>query len=73
MVSESSENGVYVLGNYLVTIADCRRQVMLEFSLANARCRKQSLSKANLLVETLSRFRDALKAEAALIEKANKR
>jgi hypothetical protein len=53
----------------MLTLADCGRQIQLEFFLGNARDRRQSLAKAELLLEVLTAFRDALKHEAKLIEK----
>lgn len=67
--AESSDNGDYKLGNYILIIADCRRRIEFEFFLGTARYRKLSLAKADLLVQTLTDFRDALYAEAALIDK----
>ena len=66
---ESSDNGADKFANYLLTIADCRRSIRLEFFLGTKENRHRSLKKINLLIETLTRFRDALKREADLIEK----
>lgn len=66
--AESSENGEYRLGNYLLLIADCRRGIELEFFLGTARQRRQSIAKAELLVKILTDFTKALKAEAKLID-----
>jgi hypothetical protein len=68
--AESSNGGEYRWGHYMLTIADCRRQIKLEFNLGNARDRRASLKKINLLIDILTRFRDALTKEANLIEKA---
>jgi hypothetical protein len=67
---ESSHDGEYRHGHYMLTLADCKRQVQIEFCLGTARDRQQSLAKIDLLIEILSDFRDALNAEAKLIEKA---
>ena len=67
---ESSDNGAYQWGEYLLTIADCRRIVRLEFGLGNKQERRRSLAKINLLIKILTLFRDALAREASLIEKA---
>jgi hypothetical protein len=64
---ESSQGGTYKFGHYMLTIADCRRRIELEFLLGTARDRRQSLAKVDLLIEVLSRFRAALVAEAQLI------
>ena len=34
-VADSSDEGTYLLGNYILILADCDRRVMLEFGLAN--------------------------------------
>jgi hypothetical protein len=47
-------------------VADCITTINLEFSLETARFRENSLFKADTLIETLMRFREALAAEAAL-------
>jgi hypothetical protein len=67
---ESSEDGTYRLGNYILTLADCRRIVELEFPLTTPRVLQQSLAKIDLLAEVIDAFRDALHEEAGLIEKA---
>lgn len=67
--TESSRNGEYKWGNYLLTIADCRRRILLEFFLGTKNDRRISLRKINLLIEVLTRFRDALLKENELIEK----
>jgi hypothetical protein len=64
---ESSCNGEYQSGNYLLTIADCHRSIELEFFLGTAIARRQSLAKIDLLLKVLSRFRAALFKEAELI------
>jgi hypothetical protein len=66
---ESSDKGKERFGNYLLTIADCRRSIRLEFFLGTEENRRRSLKKINLLIDTLIRFRDALKRESDLIEK----
>jgi len=67
---ESSDGGAYKWGNYLVTLADCRRVVQLEFFLGTKQARRMALRKINLLIDVLTRFREALEKEIALIEKA---
>ena len=68
-VADDSGNGTYVLGNYVLIIADCNRRVTLEFSLANKYLRKQNLAKANRLVQVMTDFHNALAKEIAAIEK----
>lgn len=65
--AESSEGGEYRCGHYMLTLADCRRRIDLEFCLSTALQRRQSLAKIDLLLEVLSGFRAALASEAQLI------
>ena len=69
-VADSSDEGTYLLGSYVLIIADCDRRIMLEFGLANARQRKASLAKIDRLLQVVNEFSEALRAEAELIEKA---
>jgi hypothetical protein len=71
--AESSNNGEYKWGHYLLTLADCRRHIRLEFFLGTKQARRLSLRKINLLIDVLTRFRDALAKEITLIEKGNSR
>ena len=66
---ESSNEGEYRLGHNMLTIADCRRRVQIEFFLGTKRERRRSLAKINLLINILTRFRDVLAKEIVLIEK----
>jgi hypothetical protein len=68
-VVESSRDGEYPWGTNMLTIADCRRAVQLEFFLGTRRARKVSLAKIDLLIKTLISFRAALAKEIAMIEK----
>jgi hypothetical protein len=68
-VVESSRDGEYPWGSNVVTIADCRRAVQLEFFLGTRRARKVSLAKIDLLIKILTSFRNALAKEIAAIEK----
>jgi hypothetical protein len=67
---ESSDGGAYKWGNYLLTLADCKRVIQLEFFLGTKQARRIALRKINLLIDVLTRFRDALVKEIAQIEKA---
>jgi hypothetical protein len=73
---ESSNGGEYRSGTYVITLADCRRQIELEFSLATARDRRHSLAKIDLLLDVFIEFGKALQKEAQLIadgsQKANR-
>src|ERR1043165_6608145 len=73
---ESSRGGEYKWGHCMLTIADCRRRNQLEFFLGTVRARRESLKKLDLLLKVLGSIRNALLAEAQLIneyERAEKR
>jgi hypothetical protein len=73
---ESSRDGEDKFGHYMLTIADCRRRIQLEFFLGTMRARRESLKKLDLLLNVLSSFRSKLLAEAHAItefERAAKR
>jgi hypothetical protein len=73
---ESSRGGEYKWGHCMLTIADCRRRIQLEFFLGTVRARRESLRKLDLLLKVLGSFRNALIAEAQAItefERAAKR
>lgn len=65
--AESSRGGEYKWGHYMLTMADCRRRIQLEFFLGTIRARRESLRKIDLLIKQLEQFRTALRAEANLI------
>ena len=65
---ESTYEGEYKWGSNMVVIADCRRRVELEFCIGTKQARRISLAKINLLIEVLTRFRDALVKEIEAIE-----
>jgi hypothetical protein len=67
-VADSSDEGTYVLGNYVLIIADCHRNIMLEFSLASPSLRKASLAKIDRLAKVVNEFREAVHAEAKLLD-----
>ena len=62
-VADSQNGEVNHLGNMLI-IADCNRAIEFEFYLGSTQHRRDSLRKINLLINTLTGFRDALKTEA---------
>ena len=72
-VAQSSDGGKKEYGDYVLTIADCKRIIELDFSLTGPRLRKQSLAKIDLLAEVINRFRDAVHAEAKLIDQQAER
>jgi hypothetical protein len=72
-VADSSDEGTYLLGNYILIIADCHRNIVLEFALTNENHRKASLAKIDRLCKVVNEFRDAVHAEAELFEKNYRR
>ncbi len=72
-VADSSDNGRYVLGNYLLIIADCNRRITLEFPVENARARKKSRAKIQRFTQVVTQFRERLIREIELMDKATKR
>jgi hypothetical protein len=67
---EDSDHGENTIGTNLITLADCKRTIQLEFFLGSAWHRRICLKKINLLIDTLTAFRDALMREIAAIEKS---
>ena len=65
---ESSRGGEYKWGHCMLTMADCRRRIQLEFFLGTLRARRESLRKSDLLMKQLEQFRTALRTEAGRIE-----
>ena len=68
---ESSRGGENKWGHCMLTMADCRRRIQLEFFLGTRRARQLSLAKIDLLIRILTSFRTALAKEIASIEKGN--
>jgi len=67
-LADSSKDGKEATGNYVLTVADCKRIIELEFPLTSPGLRKQSLAKIDLLAEVVNRFKDTIHAEANLID-----
>ena len=65
---ESSDDGGNKWGHCMLTLADCRRRIQLEFFLGTALARRLSLAKIDLLIKVLTAFRDQLRKEANRIE-----
>src|ERR1051326_5182090 len=65
---ESSRGGEHKWGHSMLTMADCRRRIQLEFFLGTLRARRESLKKIDLLMKQLEQFRSALQTEAGLFE-----
>ncbi|HEX5873777.1 MAG TPA: hypothetical protein VFY60_03955 [Pyrinomonadaceae bacterium] len=68
-IVESSRDGEYQWGTNMVYLADCKKQIELEFFLGTRRHRRLALRKIDLLIRVLTSFRDALAKQIALIEK----
>src|ERR1044071_7086817 len=66
---ESSRGGENKWGHCMLTIADCRRRIQLEFFLGTLRARRESLRKLDLLLNVLGSLRRALLAKAHAITK----
>ena len=45
----------------MVTLADCRRRIQLEFFLGTKQTRRISLAKIDVLINVLTEFRDQLR------------
>jgi len=69
-VADDSDEGTYLLGTYLLIIADCEHRIMLKFPVGNAKARKKTRAKVDLLAQVVNGFRAALIREIDLIEKA---
>lgn len=67
---DSTHNGKVIYGSNVITIADCRRVIRLEFFLGNPEARVDSLDKIDLLLSILCQFRETLKKQIELIEGA---
>jgi hypothetical protein len=65
---ESTRGGEYKWGHCMLTMADCRRRIQLEFFLGTLPARRESFRKIDLLIKQLEQFRTALRTEAGLIE-----
>jgi len=61
---QDSKNGEVGYGGNMLIIADCHRVTEFEFCLGSKQYRRDSLKKINVLIDTLTGFRDALKTEA---------
>jgi hypothetical protein len=68
-VAESSEGGKKTYGNYVLTVADCKRMIELEFPLSDPLLRKQSLAKIDLLADVINRLKETIHTEAELIDR----
>jgi hypothetical protein len=66
---ETGPDGPYKWGDNMIILADCKNVIKLEFFLGNKAARRIALTKINLLIDILTRFREALMKEIARIEK----
>src|SRR5687768_11083258 len=69
-VADSSDNGSYLLGNYLLIIADCDRRIKLEFTLSSKHARRKARAKVDRLAAVVNAFRDHVLKESKLIDNA---
>src|SRR5215204_5203929 len=67
VIAESSEGGANEAGDYVLILADCHHAIELEFSLVSPKERGESLAKIDILVEVVSRIREALRTEAKVV------
>jgi hypothetical protein len=67
-VADSSDDGSYKLGNYLLIIADCERRIMLEFPLSTKKARKKARAKIDRFAGVVNEFRERMIKELELID-----
>src|SRR6185436_6909792 len=72
-VADSSDDGTYKLGNYLLIIADCNRRITLEFALSSKRARRQARAKVDRFAAVVNGFRKNMIKELELIDNAERR
>jgi hypothetical protein len=71
-IADSSDEGTYLLGNYLLIIADCDRRVMLHFHVSSPKARRQARAKIDKLAQVIKNFRNALIKELEAIDNAER-
>ena len=71
-VADSSDNGSYKLGNYLLIIGDCKRNVTLEFALSSKLARKKARAKVDRFAAVVNEFREHMIKELELIDKSER-
>jgi hypothetical protein len=69
-VADSSFDGSYKLGNYLLIIADCHRNITLEFGLSTNKARQKARAKVDRFAAVVNAFRDHVIKESELIDNA---
>jgi hypothetical protein len=72
-IAEDSDEGTYLLGNYILIIADCERRIMLHFHVSSPKARRQARAKIDRLAQVINDYRAALIKEIELIDKADAR
>jgi hypothetical protein len=69
-VADSSDEGTYILGTYILIIADCDRRIMLHFHVSSPKARRLARAKIDKLAQVINDYRAALIREIELIDKA---
>jgi hypothetical protein len=67
-VADSSDDGTYKLGNYLLIIADCNRRITLEFALSSKLARKKARAKVDRFAAVVNEFRKRMIIELESID-----
>ena len=69
-VADDSDNGSYLLGNYLLIIADCERRIMLQFPLSSKKAREKARAKIERFAAVVNAFREHMIKELEMIDHA---
>jgi len=69
-VADDSDEGTYLLGNYLLIIADCERRIMLRFPLTSKKARQQARAKVDRFAAVVNEFREHVIKELESINNA---
>ena len=72
-VADDSDNGTYKLGNYLLIIADCHRNITLEFALSSKKARTKARAKVDRLAAVVNEFREHVIHELGSINNAERK
>jgi hypothetical protein len=71
-VADSSDDGTYKLGNYLLIIADCNQRITLEFALSSKLARKKARAKVERFAAVVNGFRKHMIKELEMINNAER-
>jgi hypothetical protein len=71
-VADSSDDGRYKLGNYLLIIGDCNRRITLEFPLSSKKARDKARAKIERFTAVVNEFREHVIKESEAIDNAEK-